>query len=324
MLQPPFQSNKVPLPAEPPKTIAKCVYFAKKRLEVHVVYHFRQVRSHWPPFFLRLPAPGLAPDRRGSKEGDHPTIYILLMYIYIIIYIASDRFEIRSITVGLASARPPPPPPSQKKRTADSTTTRLAFSLRSCTRRVKALIDERSSRAPLSDTVLQALPTTPAHLRDTKNKLQRLVVSLERSKDHAKLLQHTSTRDKAQLLSQAGRGACGFLASVPSLPELSIPLEEMRMSVRRWLRIPMLDAALDGPCICSTSSSPVPLSEDHLLSCRGLGGATMTSAGPCEIWLWQQVSQWRRNLDVSLASGRAAGTCLFTGMVTYLQWLMSL
>ena len=25
--------------------------------------------------FLRLP--GLAPDRRGSKEGDHPTIYII-------------------------------------------------------------------------------------------------------------------------------------------------------------------------------------------------------------------------------------------------------
>ena len=49
--------------------------------------------------FLRLP--GLAPDRRGSKEGDHPTIYI-----YIYIYIASDRFEIRSITVGLAGARP--------------------------------------------------------------------------------------------------------------------------------------------------------------------------------------------------------------------------
>ena len=92
MLQPPFQSNKVPLPAEPPKTIAKCVYFAKKRLEVHVV----SLRSSSEPLsaiFLRLP--GLAPDRRGSKEGDHPTIYI-----------ASDRFEIRSITVGLAGARP--------------------------------------------------------------------------------------------------------------------------------------------------------------------------------------------------------------------------
>ena len=46
--------------------------------------------------FLRLP--GLAPDRRGSKEGDHPTIYI--------IYIASDRCEIRRLTVGLAGARP--------------------------------------------------------------------------------------------------------------------------------------------------------------------------------------------------------------------------
>ena len=49
--------------------------------------------------FLRLP--GLAPDRRGSKEGDHPTIYI-----YIYIYIASDRCEIRRLTVGLAGARP--------------------------------------------------------------------------------------------------------------------------------------------------------------------------------------------------------------------------
>ena len=34
MLQPPFQSNKVPLSAEPAKTIAKCVYLAKKRVEL--------------------------------------------------------------------------------------------------------------------------------------------------------------------------------------------------------------------------------------------------------------------------------------------------
>ena len=33
MLKPPFQSNKVPLSAEPAKTIAKCVYLAKKRAE---------------------------------------------------------------------------------------------------------------------------------------------------------------------------------------------------------------------------------------------------------------------------------------------------
>ena len=180
------------------------------------------------------------------------------------------------------------------KWTADSTTTRLAFSLRSCTQRVKALIDERSSRAPLSDTVLQALPTMPAgaHLRDTKNKLQRLVVPLERSKDHAKLLQHTSTPDKAQLLSQAGLGACGFLASVPSLPKLSIPPEEMRMFVRRWLCIPMLDAALDGPCICSTSSSPVLLSEDHLLSCRGLG-----------VSIWRHNDFRRTMRDMAMAAG---------------------
>ena len=34
MLQPPFQSNKVPLSAEPAKTIAKCVYLTKKRVEL--------------------------------------------------------------------------------------------------------------------------------------------------------------------------------------------------------------------------------------------------------------------------------------------------
>ena len=33
-LQPPFQSNKVPLSAEPANTIAKCVYLAKKRVEL--------------------------------------------------------------------------------------------------------------------------------------------------------------------------------------------------------------------------------------------------------------------------------------------------
>ena len=45
MLQPPFQSNKVPLSAEPAKTIAKCVYLAKKRVEVHVVTHVVPLRS---------------------------------------------------------------------------------------------------------------------------------------------------------------------------------------------------------------------------------------------------------------------------------------
>ena len=43
---------------------------------------------------------GAAPGA-GSKEGDHPTIDI-----YIPIYIASDRFRVQLLTVGLAGARP--------------------------------------------------------------------------------------------------------------------------------------------------------------------------------------------------------------------------
>ena len=97
MLQPPFQSNKVPLPAEPPKTIVKCVYFAKKRLEVHVV----SLRSSSEPLsaiFLRLPGPVW----RQTGEAQRKVTTLRSIYIYI----ASDRFEIRSITVGLAGARP--------------------------------------------------------------------------------------------------------------------------------------------------------------------------------------------------------------------------
>ena len=37
MPQPPFQRNKVPLSAEPAKTVAKCAYLVKKRVELHVV-----------------------------------------------------------------------------------------------------------------------------------------------------------------------------------------------------------------------------------------------------------------------------------------------
>ena len=71
MLQPPFQSNKVPLSAEQAKTIAKCLYLPKKRVEVHVVplrnhqwalfccacpFGARQewLKGRWPPYDLDI------------------------------------------------------------------------------------------------------------------------------------------------------------------------------------------------------------------------------------------------------------------------------
>ena len=46
MLQPPFQSNKVPLSAEPAKTIAKCVYLAKNESKC-MLYHFGASERHF-------------------------------------------------------------------------------------------------------------------------------------------------------------------------------------------------------------------------------------------------------------------------------------
>ena len=48
---------------------------------------------------LRRSRPAGAAPGAGSKEGDHPTIDIY-------IYIASDRFRVQLLTVGLAGARP--------------------------------------------------------------------------------------------------------------------------------------------------------------------------------------------------------------------------
>ena len=70
MLQPPFQSNKVPLSAAASKSNRKVTIFGEETSRSACCTTSEPVSA----IFLRLP--GLAPDRRGSKEGDHPTIYI--------------------------------------------------------------------------------------------------------------------------------------------------------------------------------------------------------------------------------------------------------
>ena len=73
------------------------------------------------------------------------------------------------------------------------------------------------------------------------------------------------------MLSQASPGASAFLSAVPSLPEVSLSTAEMRISLRRWLRLPVLKNILSWPCTCSPTRHAPALWSDHLLTCRNEG-----------------------------------------------------
>ena len=81
-------------------------------------------------------------------------------------------------------------------------------------------------------------------------------------------MQSLNVRELAQIRSQSGRGAAGFLSAVPSQPELPLPNQDMLISLRRWLRLPLVDNIPDGICCCSARQFPVTLTNDHLLRCK--------------------------------------------------------
>ena len=139
---------------------------------------------------------------------------------------------------------------------------------------LNTLLEERQARAPLPQDILERdypMATSATNLGEAKRKLQRRVTSLEVDLAWHKLYSEMPTRERAQLLSQASPSASAFLSSVPSLPELSLPTAEMRMSLPRWLRLPLQNSIPTGPCVCSTTSHAPALSPHHLLTCRNEG-----------------------------------------------------
>ena len=129
---------------------------------------------------------------------------------------------------------------------------------------------ETSPRPPATGHSRARLPHLCHQPRRSEEKLRR-VTSLEVDLAWHELYSEMPTRERAQLLSQASPGASAFLSSLPSLPELSLTTAEMRMSLRRWLRLPLQNSIPTGRCVCSTTSHAPALSSHHLLTCRNEG-----------------------------------------------------
>ena len=74
---------------------------------------------------------------------------------------------------------------------------------------------------------------------------------------------------RAQFLSKTARGASAFLQACPSDPGLRLSNVDMALSLRLWLRLPILpffSAPTSLSCFCTPST---PLSEPHILNCNG-------------------------------------------------------
>ena len=134
----------------------------------------------------------------------------------------------------------------------------------------------RSSRGSLSCDVTTGssylkrdYPDSAINLGEAKRNLQRRVTSLKVDLAWHEFFSEMPTHERAQRLSQASPGASAFLSVVPSLPELSLSTAELRISQRRWLRLPFLKNIPSGPC-SPTRHAPA-LSSDHLLTCRNEG-----------------------------------------------------
>ena len=84
-----------------------------------------------------------------------------------------------------------------------------------------------------------------------------------------KLQALNTTTSRAQYLSKTSRGAKAFLSACPTDNGLRLSNEEMELSLRLWLRLPILDyfdAPSSLPCFCKPG---MILCEDHILNCNG-------------------------------------------------------
>jgi hypothetical protein len=77
-----------------------------------------------------------------------------------------------------------------------------------------------------------------------------------------------TSADRAQYLSKTCRGASAFLLALPTDRSLAMSNETMHLSLRMWMRLPLLPvlgATTGLPCSCKSSTV---LEETHILNCN--------------------------------------------------------
>jgi hypothetical protein len=124
----------------------------------------------------------------------------------------------------------------------------------------------------LKDTLVFPVSSQDALVFSGTNKLQKRLVEFVDINTVALIKQQSLTTNlaRAQYLSKTQRGARAFLQACPTDAGLRLTNDNMILSLRLWLRLPLLPM-FDAPpvltCFCNSSTV---LSEEHILNCNGL------------------------------------------------------
>eukprot|EP00042_Codosiga_hollandica_P053107 m.686479 g.686479 ORF g.686479 m.686479 type:complete len:1498 (-) comp58626_c0_seq59:378-4871(-) len=151
--------------------------------------------------------------------------------------------------------------------------------LRECRQLIGGAVSSAQS-AQTSSTTTLALPSSGLEMI-TYNKWpklqQRLGQLISRNAKRNFVQTHlTLEAERAQFLSKTGPSASAFLVATPSDPGLSLSNDDFQLTIRLWLRVPILSefGVKEGlVCCCSRVGGfrPARLTELHLVNCQNNG-----------------------------------------------------
>ena len=130
----------------------------------------------------------------------------------------------------------------------------------------------QSASVALNDTLLFPVSSHDALVFSCTNKLQKRLLEFVDINAVTLIKQQSLTTNlaRAQYLSKTARGARAFLQACPTDAGLRLSNDDMVLSLRLWLRLPLLpmfDAPPAITCFCNPSTL---LSEEHILNCNGI------------------------------------------------------
>ena len=102
----------------------------------------------------------------------------------------------------------------------------MAANLRHSMTYLNSLAEYHSTQGTLpADSLVRTLPRSLAELPEVSYQLQHHVTSMDNCRTKDALMQRLPLIAKAQLRSQSGPGACGFLCAVPFCPSIAYPMQ---------------------------------------------------------------------------------------------------
>ena len=212
-------------------------------------------------------------------------------------YLPSDHGLLTSWITALDVALTVQPPSAQQQQSLIQSRQSLQPAMQTWCDQVRECRELLGSAASSANTITLALPSSGLEMITYTKwpKLQQRLGQLASRNAKKNFIQThlTLEAERAQFLSKTGPSASAFLTATPSDPGLTLPNDDFQLTLRLWLRLPILPefGIKDGlVCCCSRDgrSHSARLTELHLVNCQNNGvlrfkhdGIKLTLASMC-------------------------------------------